>query len=214
MAFTLINMKTWPRRQAFYHFTEQCPCSFSMTIAFDVTVLRKTTEAKNIKFFPAFLYGLTSLVNSRSEFRMALDEQGRLGIYDICHPCYTVLQPETGTFAVVQTKFESEFSLFYTSCLEDIAAAQTCGLSPSSAMTPNLFYVSALPWMHFSGFTLNVPAERMALQPIFTIGRYAEEAGRWRLPLAIQVHHAACDGWHVAQFVNALQSWCDEFSLK
>lgn len=32
------------------------------------------------------------------------------------------------------------------------------------------------------------------------------------LPLAIQVHHTVCDGFHAARFVNALQAWADSFN--
>ena len=43
------------------------------------------------------------------------------------------------------------------------------------------------------------------MQPIFTMGKYQEENGRTLLPLAIQVHHGVCDGFHLCRFVNSLQ---------
>ncbi|MEL2498942.1 CatA-like O-acetyltransferase, partial [Escherichia coli] len=30
-------------------------------------------------------------------------------------------------------------------------------------------------------------------------------------PLAIQVHHAVCDGFHVGRMLNELQQYCDEW---
>ena len=41
--------------------------------------------------------------------------------------------------------------------------------------------------------------------PIFTLGKYYEEDGKILLPLAVQVHHAVCDGFHICRFVNELQ---------
>ena len=35
--------------------------------------------------------------------------------------------------------------------------------------------------------------------------------GKRMLPLAIQVHHAVCDGYHVGVFVGKLQKYIDEF---
>ncbi len=32
-----------------------------------------------------------------------------------------------------------------------------------------------------------------------------------KLPLAVQVHHAVCDGFHVSRLINELQSWLDAF---
>jgi len=49
------------------------------------------------------------------------------------------------------------------------------------------------------------------LLPIFTMGKYFGSGGRRMLPLAIQVHHAVCDGYHVGQFVEHLQEMIDSF---
>lgn len=62
-----------------------------------------------------------------------------------------------------------------------------------------------LPWASFQGFNLNLQKGYDFLQPIFTMGKYQEENGRTLLPLAIQVHHGVCDGFHLCRFVNSLQ---------
>lgn len=43
------------------------------------------------------------------------------------------------------------------------------------------------------------------LKPVFTVGKYYQEAGRTLIPLAIQVHHAVCDSFHVCRFIAELQ---------
>ena len=45
--------------------------------------------------------------------------------------------------------------------------------------------------------------------PIFTMGRYYEENGKTLLPLAVQVHHGVCDGFHLCRFVSGLQARLD-----
>ncbi|MFD0019701.1 CatA-like O-acetyltransferase [Streptomyces sp. NPDC058382] len=53
------------------------------------------------------------------------------------------------------------------------------------------------------------------LAPVFTLGRYVEREGRALLPLAVQIHHAAADGFHTARPVDepealmADPSWVD-----
>lgn len=69
----------------------------------------------------------------------------------------------------------------------------------------NLFNVSMIPWTSFEGFNLNLQKGYEYLLPIFTIGRYREQEGRFVLPLAVQVHHAVCDGFHLSRFVQELQ---------
>lgn len=47
------------------------------------------------------------------------------------------------------------------------------------------------------------------LKPIFTIGKYMEQNGHHTLPLAVQVHHAVCEGFHDCRFVNEVQETLD-----
>ena len=54
----------------------------------------------------------------------------------------------------------------------------------------------------FSSMNLNLYDGADYLSPIFTMGQIFKENGRTRLPLAIQVHHAVCDGYHVGCFYN------------
>ena len=78
----------------------------------------------------------------------------------------------------------------------------------------NLFNVSCIPWASFTGFSLELPESTRFFSPIFTVGKYFRREGRLYLPFAAQVHHAVCDGWHVAMLVNALQARMDGLAVK
>jgi chloramphenicol O-acetyltransferase type A len=52
-------------------------------------------------------------------------------------------------------------------------------------------------------------AHEELLFPMFTFGKYYEQDGKVLLPLAVQVHHSVCDGFHVARMFNELQEMCD-----
>lgn len=78
----------------------------------------------------------------------------------------------------------------------------------------NLFNVSCIPWATFTGFSLNLPKSARFFSPIFTVGKYERYGKKLRLPFAAQVHHAVCDGWHMAMFVNALQERMNGFLEK
>jgi chloramphenicol O-acetyltransferase type A len=43
------------------------------------------------------------------------------------------------------------------------------------------------------------------------MGKYFERDGKRLLPLAIQVHHAVCDGYHVGLLVDKLQKYINGF---
>ena len=68
----------------------------------------------------------------------------------------------------------------------------------------NIFNVSMIPWSTFDGFNLNLQKGYDYLIPIFTM-KYYKEDNKIILPLAIQVHHAVCDGFHVCRFVKQVQ---------
>ena len=71
-----------------------------------------------------------------------------------------------------------------------------------------LYYLATIVnrhWSTFESFNLNLQKGYSYLIPIFTLGKYYEEDERILLPLAVQVHHAVCDGFHICRFVNELQ---------
>ena len=67
----------------------------------------------------------------------------------------------------------------------------------------NAIPVSMIPWEKFSSFTLNIEEQEKVLLPIFTMGKYYREGNRIMMTLAIQVNHAACDGYHVSVFIKS-----------
>ena len=83
--------------------------------------------------------------------------------------------------------------------------------TPKEGTPENSFNISMVPWLEFTGFNINVFDEGKFLLPIFTMGKYFERDGKRFLPLAIQAHHAVCDGYHVGLFVEKLQEYVNKF---
>ncbi|MEA5060001.1 Chloramphenicol acetyltransferase [bioreactor metagenome] len=214
MKFHRINMDTWHRKTTFQQFSAGTPCTYSITVNLDITKLLLEMKKRNLKIFPTFLYGIATVVNRHSEFRMDFDEHGNVGFYDYASPCYTVFHSETETFTNVWTAYDPEFSSFYHNYEEDMETYQDDIHNSKPVATESLFHVSCIPWASFTGFNLNLEKGYTYLSPILTLGKYFAENGRMLLPLAVQVHHAVCDGFHTARFVNELQEWADTFSLQ
>ena len=208
--FHPISLETWPRAETYRHFMEEVPCTYSICVNLDISRFLPAVRERGLRFFPAFLYGLSLTVNEHREFRMRLDEEGRLGYFDTVNPCYTVFHPEQECFSDVWTEFEPDFSAFYRRYLADME--KYGGKTASKSMGEgNTFDVSCIPWTSFTGFNLNLPKGYGYFAPIFTVGKYFEEAGKTKLPLATQVHHAVSDGFHVSRRLNELQEWLDYF---
>lgn len=202
MSFTILDQSKWVRKEYFEHYFSNIPCTYSMTVKLDITRLKATER----KLYPTMLYYLTTIVNRHSEFRTALNEKGELGVYSVLMPCYTVFHKDTETFSNIWTEYSEDYEDFHAAYEDDMRRYGTNpGMEGKPGTPENTFPVSMIPWTTFEGFNLNLQKGYRYLIPIFTMGKYYEENNRIMLPLAIQVHHAVCDGFHVCRFINELQ---------
>ena len=205
MNYTVIDMDAWPRRERYEHYMRAVPCTYSMTVKLDITSLRR----RGLRLYPAMLHLITGEVNRHEQFRMELRESGELVLYERMEPCYTVFHKETGTFSNLWTEYCEDYPLFLGRYEEDLRRdGQSEAFMAKPGLPENSFTVSMLPWASFEGFNLNT-TDFTYLIPIFTMGRFYTEGGRIRLPLAVQVHHAVCDGYHTCLFIDGLQNAID-----
>lgn len=204
--FRTIDLGTWNRAEHFAHYIDRVPCTYSFTVNLDVTGLRASLAAGGRRTYPAQLWMLATAVNRFRELRMAFDSEGVLGAWDELHPAYTVFNRETETFSGIWTPYDADFTRFEQAAESDIATySRATRFFPKDGRPANAFDVSSIPWLEFSAFTLDIPGATRHLAPIITLGRYLERDGATLLPVAIQVHHAVCDGFHAGRFVAALQ---------
>ena len=205
MAFQLIDMASWPRREFYEHFIKEVVCTYSAVVNIDITAL------KGQKLYPAMIWLLTKTVNDMPEFRTVLTSDGP-GIYDDMHPMYTVFNKENKNFSGIWSYFSEDYGAFLKNYEADTAQySQSTRYAPKEGTPPNSFNISMVPWLEFASFNINVYDEGRFLLPIFTMGKFFERDGKRFLPLAIQVHHAVCDGYHLGLFVEKLQGHIDAF---
>ena len=208
MAFHLIDMENWDRREFYEHFINEVVCSYSITVNLDITNLR------DARLYPAMIWLLTKTVNEMPEFRTSLTKAG-LGIYDSMHPMYTVFNKENKNFSGIWSYYSEHYMEFLKNYDEDVRVySKSTRYAPKDGTPENSFNISMVPWLEFTSCNLNVYDDGKFLLPIFTMGKYFERDGKRLLPLAIQVHHAVCDGYHVGLFVEKLQTNIIRFSAK
>ncbi|MCI7473280.1 MAG: type A chloramphenicol O-acetyltransferase [Clostridiales bacterium] len=202
MEFHPIHLDSWARREHFEHYLTEVPCTYSLTAKLDITPL---VEA-GVKLYPTMLHLLARAVNRHPEFRMDFDADGNLGCYTTVHPCYTIFHKDSETFSNLWTAYIADYEAFCRAYRQD---QQQYGGNHSMMakpdVPPNAFPVSMLPWESFDGFQLNLQKGYRYLLPIFTMGRYEREGERCRMPISIQVHHGACDGFHVCRLLSELK---------
>ena len=202
MKFQKINREDWSRKEYFEHYFTNVPCTYSMTVKLDITKIIQTHK----KLYPCMLYYITTVVNRHSEFRTACNEKGELGVYDEMIPSYTIFHKDTETFSNIWTEYKADIEDFCSAYENDICQfGNQNGMTGKPNAPQNIFTVSMIPWSSFEGFHLNLQNGYHYLLPVFTMGKFYQEAARTMLPFAIQVHHAICDGFHICRFINELQ---------
>lgn len=201
MNFIIIDKEKWSRKEYFDHYLKEVPCTYSITTKLDITNIKQ----KKLKLYPTLLYFITKAVNKFDQFRTAFRSDGTLVLYEEMSPCYTIFHKETETFSNIWTEYTDDYAEFcqrYDDDMHHFGGINKMTAKPNQP--ENCFTVSMIPWNSFDSFNLNIAGFEYLI-PIFTIGKYKEIHGRYLIPLATQVHHAVCDGFHVCHFIEKLQ---------
>lgn len=83
------------------------------------------------------------------------DEAGRIGIWDVLHPYYTVPRRDApDLFAHEGHPLYADYDVFRQDFQADYARAETCGrLLCDETLPPNVCGISAMPGLAFSAFS-------------------------------------------------------------
>ena len=82
---------------------------------------------------------------------------------------------------------------------------------PDEEARDDCLYLSAIPWLCFTGLTHAENLDRDDAIPRISWGRWFWLGDRLLLPFSVQAHHALVDGVHLGQFIDALQKKLDAF---
>ena len=211
--FTPLDLRSWSRGEVFWYFSQMAPTGYSMTVKLDITHMKACLEAAGMKFFPAYLWLVTKVLNEQMEFRIA-EKDGQVGYYDCLTPLYAHFHEEEKTFSLMWTEFDEEFSVFYQNYLDNQNTyGQNKGVLSQVGQLPppNAYTVSCVPWIPFEHFAVHSYESKPYYFPSIEAGKFREENGRLMMPLSITCHHAATDGYHVSVFLDKLQKEADSF---
>lgn len=191
----------------FYYFTRIAPTGYSLTVELDVTVMKAVLREQKIKFFPAYLWLVTTILNRQIEFKVAVKDE-EVGYWDTLTPLYAVFHQDDKTISFMWTEYNNKFSLFYEEYIRNqlLYGDNHGALAQPDKMPPqNSYTVSCIPWIEFKHFSLHSYENKPYYFPTVEAGAFYEKDGRLLLPFSMTVHHAATDGWHVKKFLEDIQ---------
>jgi len=207
-AYKKINLADWKRKEHFAVYRSQMKCGFSLTTKINIAKVLPFIKENGYKLYPVLIYLIARAVNKHDAFKMAMKE-GELIVWDYVDPIYTVLHSETETFSALTAIYDKDFTRFMAN-YNDVGERHADNLHFFPEQPPeNHFNISAIPWINFDSFNLHIADFTDYFAPSFTIGKYKKQADETLMPIAIQVHHAVCDGIHVAQLISTLEEYCE-----
>ena len=214
MKFEKIDLNNWDRKEYYEWFTTKNCCKISMTMNVDVTNLVKLIKKNNLRHYPVFIYVVSRIVNKNSEFRMNFDEDGILGIYDAIYPRYPIFHESDKKISLLWTEYTDDFRAFYDRVIYDISTyGEKRSVTAKGEFPGNCYDISSLPWSSFTSFTGQAINDSLWLSPQVMLGRFFEDNNKLLMPVALSVHHAVCDGYHVSRFFSDLQDLIVDFNL-
>ncbi len=201
-----IDLATWPRREAYEHFSARSNPFFSVTFPVDVTNLYRCVKAQGLSFYYALVYLSTQAVNQVENFRYALDH-GNVILLDQRNPSFTDLHPGSDLFHIVTMPLEGSLQAFCEAARAR-SRAQTVFLVPD-AEANNLIYYSSVPWFDITSLTNERDFDPDDTVPRIAWGRYTETHGRKKLHVSMELNHRFIDGLHIGRYYEALASLID-----
>lgn len=212
--FNYIDLNNWERKEHFEYYRTKIRCGYSCTVQLDVTSFLKQVKDKQLRFYPAFIYCVSNIINNTKEFRMGVDKDGRPGYFDTSNPNMTIFHEDNKTFSDMWTEYYPEFDKFYENTVNNMEKYKNAkGIKARDNQPPNFFCISCVPWLSYTAYNTSVPGGEPNMFPIITFGKYTEKDRHYTMPFTINISHAAADGYHTSKFINDLQYLLNTISL-
>lgn len=202
-----IDIETWSRRTHFELYSRFDHPHFGMCANVDLTTFYPRVKALDTSITTAIVYVLSRAANAIPEFRYRIRPEGVVE-HDVVHPSTTVLTDDD-LFSFSTFDYVEDFSNFVAGAAETIATVREHPTLEDEPGRDDLLFMTAIPWVSFTGFLHPLPTHPPDSVPRFAWGKFFDDGDRRRMPLAVQAHHALMDGVHVGQFYAEVQDYLD-----
>lgn len=199
-----IDLKIWERREVFEFYKGLDHPMFSITVQVDVTHLYQKVKLDKTSFYLSFMHIALQEMNNIEAFKYRFVHEEPV-IFDVIHPSYTDLIPNTERFKIVTVNFLEDRISFIQSAQEISNKQGDQFIDISKEAQADLVYISTFPWASFTQITHAHNHDKFDAIPRLTWGKFTDINGHKMMSLNIEVHHAFVDGYHVGKFIEHLQ---------
>lgn len=197
-----LDLDSWKRREHFHHYRAMALPFFSVSVEVDVTRLRESCRDEGRSFFLASTFHALHASNATEPMRLRLRAE-KVWVHERVSMSSTILRPDE-TFACIRLDPYDDLRAFEQQGVAEIASARRGGAAFPDG-DDAVIYHSTLPWIRFTGFTNALPLGSDSI-PRVVFGKVFSSGERWRMPLAVEVHHALVDGIDIAKFLERFEA--------
>lgn len=201
MHYTIIDMEKDPRCGQFAYFRGMTFPFAGLTVEMDITDMMAARGGR--PFFLSMLYAVVRAANAVPQLRRRILPDGRVAEYDWCAPSYTAMKSD-GVYVYCNVEGALPYDEFVAQGQRRQREVLERGTLTEDGDVLSYFFVSSLPWMHYS--QLQHPAVSPDdSNPRISWGKYVTVNGRTTLPVSLFVNHALADGLHISRFFMNLE---------
>ncbi|BBM83810.1 chloramphenicol acetyltransferase [Candidatus Uabimicrobium amorphum] len=201
-----LDIDNWSRREQYYFFKAYENPFFNICTMLNIKNLLTYCKDNSIPLSHAYFYLSQKAVNEVSEMRYRIHND-KVVIHDHIDAGW-VMMKEDGSIRFCYLHYTTEFDNFRAQ-IEEITRNIEDLPFDSNEQRDDLVYYSVLPWIHFTGLSHAHRMPRNDSVPRIVFGKYKQQEDEVNMPVAVEVHHALMDGFHVAQYLEKLQRFFD-----
>ncbi|MEG2075730.1 MAG: CatA-like O-acetyltransferase, partial [Victivallaceae bacterium] len=203
-------VNSWKRKELFDFYSRQLKCAMNVSKKIEVSQVVEFCTAGSLCYYPYMIGLISRVVNSIKEFRLGVDGAGKAGYWNALSPAYTIFHEDDETFSILTTEYAEEWQQMYKNVADNISR---CGLQKGVMLQgaqSNIFYISNIPNLNFDAFSFDFGGENQ-FRIIVSLGELVEHDGVFNTAVALYLHHALGDTFHMGQFFERLQQECQSF---
>jgi len=202
-----INIETWNRKNHFLFYKDFVDPCFNICSNIDVTTAVDYSKSNKKSIFYTLLYLSNKASNQVKAFKLRIDNNQTVWLFEEIHPSATVLKPDD-TFNFCYFRNSDNLNTFIAESEKSAKIAkEELPLSKdrfAKESHSNQIYYSVIPWLAFTSFKHASSGVGLDI-PRIVFGKIHQQGDRMMMPVSVEVHHALADGIDIAKYKKCFQ---------
>lgn len=208
-----IDIATWPRREHFEFFRRMDLPFYNVNFNVEITGLREFAKQHSISLNSVLIYMTVKSMNSVENFRYRLRGDSVI-LHDQLNPSFAHIKGDDDLFSMITVDYCEDLLEFSGRTREAIESSTTYFDLSKLGKRDDFVFISALPWISFTGVDHTLSFKKDDGIPRITWGKFFEQKQSIQLPFNVQVNHIFVDGIHVGRFLEQLNTTISEILNK